>query len=88
MSVNGALTLIHQHENGRAVLAAAGDRARNTTIVIGVDQHDGTLLIDIDVQEDVCSGAKELREQLLLIVEALDGHDPLASSPSTGGSDV
>lgn len=78
MSVNAAHTVIHLHENGRAALDAAASRARNTTIVIGADQINGTLLLDIDAQADVCADARELREQLLLIVEALDGYDPMA----------
>lgn len=78
MSVRGSLTLVHRHENGMQAVQAAIARARNTTIVIGADQSDGTLLIDIDVQADVCANAAELREQLLMIVEALEGFDPLA----------
>lgn len=78
MAVHGAHTSIHRHLNGRACFEAATARARNTTIVIGADQSDGVLLLDIDVQADVCADASELREQLLLIVEALEGHDPLA----------
>ena len=78
MSVSGAQTNIHRHPNGRAVIDAATERARNTTIVIGADQKSGVLLLDIDVQADVCVDAAELRQQLLLVVEALDGYDPLA----------
>ncbi len=73
MSVHGAWTEVHFHENGLAALAAATVRGRNTTIVIGADQQSGSLLIDIDVQSDVCADAAELREQLLLIADALAG---------------
>ena len=79
--VRGAHTVIHQHETGRAAMEAATERARNTTIVIGAGQDKGVLLLDIDVQSDVCSGATELREQLLLIVEVLDGYDPMGTLP-------
>ena len=71
--------MIHRHESGRECIAAATERARNTTIVIGADQKDGALLLDIDVQADVCADVNELREQLRLVLEALDGIDPLAT---------
>ena len=76
--VSGALTILNLHPNGAEALAAATQRARNTTIVIGVDQKDGALLIDIDAQAEVCSGVKELQDDLRLIIHALDGCDPLS----------
>lgn len=76
--VNGALTILNLHPSGADALAAAIKRARNTTIVIGVDQKDGALLVDIDAQADVCSGVKDLQGDLRLIIAALDGCDPLA----------
>ncbi len=82
MSVHGALTVIHEHPNGMACIKAATERARNTTIVIGADQKDGALLLDIDVQGEVCGSVAELREQLLLVIEALDGHDPTTGATS------
>lgn len=87
MSVVGAQTNIHYHPNGRDAVLASDARERNTTIIIGVDQANGVLLIDIDVQADVCRDAAELREQLLLIAHALEGHDPFAESSSSEGSD-
>lgn len=69
----GAWTQLHRHSGGHDCLAAAGARRRNTTIVIGADQKNGTLLLDIDVQADVCSGVVELRKQLQLVIDALDG---------------
>jgi hypothetical protein len=85
MTVHGAQTSVYYHSNGRECADAATARARNTTIVIGVDQQRGVLLIDIDVQAEVCADVAELREQLLLIVDALNGHDPLADqhAPTT-----
>lgn len=77
-AVTGAQTNIHFHSSGQRVVAAAIKRSRNTTIAIGADQRAGVLLLDIDVQADVCANAKELREQLLMIAEALEGHDSLA----------
>ena len=74
--VTGAMTHIHFHDNGKAVLQAAKARERNTTLVIGADSKNGVLLLDIDVQDDTCSGVAELREQLLMIIEALEGYDP------------
>jgi len=74
--VTGAMTHIHFHDNGKAVLQAAKARERNTTLVIGGDVKNGVLLLDIDVQDDTCSGVAELREQLLMIIEALEGYDP------------
>lgn len=71
--VHGALTVVHSHETGRAAIKAATKRARNTTIVIGADQDKGALLLDIDVQGEVCGSVEELREQLRLILDALDG---------------
>lgn len=73
MSVTGAMTIVHRHASGIDAIAAAHQRARNTTIVIGADQEGGALLLDIDVQADVCADPAELREQLLLIASALDG---------------
>jgi len=70
------MTHIHFHDNGKAVLQAAKARERNTTLVIGGDVKNGVLLLDIDVQDDTCSGVAELREQLLMIIEALEGYDP------------
>lgn len=78
--VTGASTNIHFHENGAAAVQAASDRARNTTIIIGADQDKGALLIDIDVQADVCSGADELKQHLAIILEALDGYNPFGAS--------
>lgn len=75
--VFAAQTNIHRHETGADAVAAATERARNTTIVIGADQERGVLLLDIDVQADVCRDAKELQDQLRLIIEALEGYDPL-----------
>lgn len=75
--VSGASVHIHRHLYGRDCLTAAGNRARNTTIVIGADQRAGVLLLDIDVQADTVADAGELREQLLLVAEALEGYDPL-----------
>lgn len=80
MRVHGAQTNIHFHDSGVATLASAAVRERNTTIVIGADQDKGVLLLDIDVQADVCSGADELRQQLLMIAEALEGADPFADT--------
>lgn len=80
-AVSGAHTAIHRHRTGRAAIEAATNRARNTTIVIGADQSQGVLVLDIDVQADICSGAAELREQLMLVVEALDGYDPMRTLP-------
>ena len=73
--VHGAWTTIHKHENGAAAVRAATQRARNSTIVIGADQDNGTLLIDIDVQAEICRDKHELKEQLQHIIEALDGQD-------------
>ena len=73
--VHGAWVEIHTHENGADCVAAAAARARNTTIIIGADQDKGCLLIDFDVQEGACSGVVELKEQLQLILETLDGQD-------------
>jgi len=74
--VTGAMTHIHFHETGHDAVKAAVLRERNSTIVIGGDSASGVLLLDIDVQADICSGAAELREQLLMIIEALEGYDP------------
>ena len=71
--VHGAFTTIHKHDTGRQAVDAAARRARNTTIVIGADQDKGALLLDIDVQGEVCESVEELREQLRLILDALDG---------------
>lgn len=71
--VHGALTIVHSHETGMAALAAAVLRQRNTTIVIGADQDKGSLLLDIDVQGEVCESVEELREQLRLVLDALKG---------------
>lgn len=78
MTVHGAHTTLNLHETGAQAVAAAIQRARNTTIVIGVDQDKGVLLIDIDTQADVCSGAAEMQDHLRLIIDALNGYDPLA----------
>ena len=78
--VVGASIHVHRHYSGQASLLAAKIRARNTTIVIGADQDNGVLVVDIDVQADVCRDAAELREQLLLIAEALEGYSPLATN--------
>ena len=82
MSVTGAQTNIHFHKSGAQAVAAASERARNTTIVIGADQDKGVMLIDIDIQEDICSGAAELQDHLRLVIEALNGYDPLAEEAS------
>lgn len=74
-TTTGAWTSIHFHENGADCMAAAIQRARNTTIVIGVDQDKGALLIDFDVQQDVCLGVDELKDQLRLLLESLDGQN-------------
>lgn len=76
-AVHGAQTNLNLYATGAEAIKAAVQRARNTTIVIGVDQEKGTLLIDIDTQEDVCSGAAEMQDHLALIIEALNGYDPL-----------
>ena len=73
--VHGAFTTIHKHDTGRQAVDAATRRARNTTIVIGADQDKGALLLDIDVQAEVCADPSELRDQLMLVVDALDGMD-------------
>lgn len=73
--VHGAQTNIHLHESGAHAILAAAKRKRNTTIVIGADQDNGALLLDIDVQAEVCADAAELRDQLRLILEALEGAD-------------
>lgn len=75
MSVHGAQTNLNLYATGAQAIAAAIKRERNTTIVIGVDQEKGALLIDIDTQVSVCSGAKEMQDHLRLIIEALDGYD-------------
>ena len=75
--VIGSHVSIHRHITGRDVLKAATNRRRNTTIAIGADQANGVLLLDIDVQADVCADAAELREQILLVAEALEGFDPI-----------
>lgn len=86
MAVVGAQTNIHRHPNGRACIEAAADRARNTTIVIGADQKTGVLLLDIDVQAEVCADVGELREQLRLILDALDGASADPSSDPDGST--
>jgi hypothetical protein len=73
MTARYAQTNLHLHENGEQALNSATQRERNTTIVIGVDQQDGILLVDIDTQADICSGVAELQDHLRLIIEALDG---------------
>jgi hypothetical protein len=73
MGVKGAMVSIHNHPDGLACIEAAMRRKRNTTIVIGADQRSGVLLLDIDVQADVCADTDELRAQLRLLLEALDG---------------
>lgn len=75
--VRGAQTNVHRHLSGAAALAAATERARNTTIAIGADQKHGVLILDIDVQADVCRDLEELKDQLRLILAALDGYDPM-----------
>ncbi|MBB5748550.1 hypothetical protein [Micrococcus sp. TA1] len=75
MPVHGAMTGVHYHANGQAAVNAATKRARNTTIVIGADQKDGTLLLDIDVQSQVCRDKAELIDQLRLIIKALEGQE-------------
>ena len=82
MSVVGAMTRVHHHKNGRACLEAATARARNSTIVIGADQVAGVLLLDIDVQAELHADLNQLRSDLRLILEALDGHEP---ADRTGG---
>lgn len=82
--VLGAQTNVHYHPNGAAAVTAAAERARNTTIVIGADQDKGALLIDIDVQGDVCGNVGELKDQLRLVLEALDGRDPMTSPAAEG----
>lgn len=77
-AAHGAQTNLNMWETGAQAVAAAVKRARNTTIVIGVDQDKGALLIDIDTQADICSGAKEMQDHLRLVIEALNGYDPLA----------
>jgi hypothetical protein len=62
---------IHRHPDGLACIEAAMRRKRNTTIVIGADQTSGVLLLDVDVQAEVCADAAELREQLRLVMDAL-----------------
>lgn len=73
--VTGAWTSIHTHGSGIECLAAAFKRSRNTTIVIGCDQNNGTLIIDFDIQEDACRNSEELRNHLSLLLEALDGEN-------------
>lgn len=75
---HGAQTNLNMYETGAQAVAAAVKRARNTTIVIGIDQEKGALLIDIDTQADICSGAAEMQDHLRLIIEALNGYDPFA----------
>jgi hypothetical protein len=82
MSVHGAQTNLSMYETGAQAVAAAVKRARNTTIVIGVDQKDGVLLIDIDTQAEICSGAAEMQDHLRLIIEALNGYDPFEEAQS------
>jgi len=80
--VTGAQTNIHFHMSGAQAVAAAIERARNSTIVIGADQDKGVMLIDIDIQEDICSGVAELQDHLRLVIEALNGFDPFADDES------
>src|SRR5690625_2341788 len=54
-TARGAHTVIHYHRNGKAAVDAATARARNTTIVIGADLDKGALLLDVDVQGEVCA---------------------------------
>lgn len=75
MSVHGAQTNVHLHQNGALAMYAALQRRRNSTIVIGGDQKDGVLLLDIDVQAEICEDAAELIGQLRLVIEALEGQD-------------
>ncbi|WP_442575889.1 hypothetical protein ACSBPH_01685 [Microbacterium sp. F51-2R] len=79
-AVHGAQTNLNLYENGAQAIAAAIKRERNTTIVIGVDQDKGVLLIDIDTQADICRDAAEMQDHLRLIIEALNGHDPFAET--------
>lgn len=74
--VHGAQVNLNMWENGAQAVAAAVKRARNTTIVIGVDVDKGAMLIDIDTQASICSGAAEMQDHLRLIIEALNGYDP------------
>lgn len=85
MTVFGHETVVHRHGSGRRALNAAVERQRNTTIVIGADQAPGILYLDIDVQADVCADTAELREQLLLIIEALT--DAVAVVDVDGGDE-
>lgn len=73
--ITGAWTSIHTHEDGIHCLAAAWKRNRNTTLAIGVDQDSGTLLVDFDVQDEICSDVNELKAHLKLLLECLDGAD-------------
>ncbi len=84
---HGAMTSLNLHDTGAEAIAAAVERARNTTIVIGVDQDKGALLIDIDTQVDICSGAAEMQDHLRLIIEALNGYDPFAAEGSDEATD-
>lgn len=85
--VTGAWTQIHRHENGAVCLAAAYQRNRNTTLAIGVDQDNGTLLVDFDVQAEICTDVDELKAHLRLLLECLDGADAEAMMKPEGGPD-